>query len=352
MSEYISFEETNNYTCEMSQNCPPISEDGRCGPLYDDKVCSTYYKSWAVYCNETNGWCGPSDAHRDKQASTAYDNSQLTGFCLPPLTTHLCQEWSLSFYSELECTGSEREITAGFYSHYRDHSQWRSFDMPLTISGSSAFSCAEDLGEFTLTTEVLLSLDGGNWTNPDDFVEFALGEAGYIQIIFSSGGTIDSVALDDITIHTSSMPQKPLCSDCENFEHSPISVEKDDHKNFVIKFILTKPTFLVDSVVFKMTFSVETSFGERRKLEIEVPRRQLREIKSANAAVLLNLKYERSTSILRTNASEGEESDAFTGSLVSKVVVGLISFILAGLAFAYCYRKRRSVEVLQLESAY
>ena len=87
----------------------------------------------------------------------------------------------------------------------------------------------------------------------------------------------------------------------ENFEHSPISVEKDDHKNFVIKFILTKPTFLVDSVVFKMTFSVETSFGERRKLEIEVPRRQLREIKSANAAVLLNLKYERPTSILRTS---------------------------------------------------
>ena len=56
-------------------------------------------------------------------------------------------------------------------------------------------------------------MDGGNWTNPDDFVEFALGEAGYIQIIFSSGGTIDSVALDDVTIHTSSMPQKPLCSD-------------------------------------------------------------------------------------------------------------------------------------------
>ena len=28
---------------------------------------------WEVYCNEDNGWCGFTAAHRDMQSSTAYD---------------------------------------------------------------------------------------------------------------------------------------------------------------------------------------------------------------------------------------------------------------------------------------
>jgi hypothetical protein len=29
--------------------------------------------SWAVYCNEVNGWCGTTDSHKDAQTSTEFD---------------------------------------------------------------------------------------------------------------------------------------------------------------------------------------------------------------------------------------------------------------------------------------
>ena len=29
--------------------------------------------SWAVYCNEVNGWCGSTDAHKDAQTSAEFD---------------------------------------------------------------------------------------------------------------------------------------------------------------------------------------------------------------------------------------------------------------------------------------
>jgi hypothetical protein len=47
---------------------------GRCGPLHNNCVCTaTLGPSVAVYCNEDNGWCGVTTAHRDAQISTAFD---------------------------------------------------------------------------------------------------------------------------------------------------------------------------------------------------------------------------------------------------------------------------------------
>eukprot|EP01047_Picozoa_sp_COSAG01_P081777 COSAG01_NODE_16442_length_1236_cov_1.753738_1_plen_302_part_00 len=46
---------------------------GRCGPLHNNCVCTaTLGPSVAVYCNEDNGWCGVTTAHRDAQISTAF----------------------------------------------------------------------------------------------------------------------------------------------------------------------------------------------------------------------------------------------------------------------------------------
>jgi hypothetical protein len=58
---------------------PPQQEeeeipDNRCGPLFQDKVCNCagdFPK--ALYCNEKNGWCGDTPAHRNAQSSTTYD---------------------------------------------------------------------------------------------------------------------------------------------------------------------------------------------------------------------------------------------------------------------------------------
>merc|ERR1712224_466109 len=49
----------------------------RCGPLFEDAVCGgTGVKQKprsAKWCNEWNGWCGDTAAHRGMQLSTTYD---------------------------------------------------------------------------------------------------------------------------------------------------------------------------------------------------------------------------------------------------------------------------------------
>jgi len=42
---------------------------GRCGPKFGHKLCG---KGWP-YCNEANGWCGNTNAHKNAQPSTTYD---------------------------------------------------------------------------------------------------------------------------------------------------------------------------------------------------------------------------------------------------------------------------------------
>merc|ERR1712062_453198 len=62
--------------------CPLLAVNGRCGPKFEDRVCSTLYKSYGLYCNEDNGWCGETPAHRDAQASTKYDESSIPEDCI------------------------------------------------------------------------------------------------------------------------------------------------------------------------------------------------------------------------------------------------------------------------------
>jgi hypothetical protein len=49
---------------------PTSVPEGRCGPLFDGRVCQCDFQN---YCNENNGWCGDTTSHRDAQASTTYD---------------------------------------------------------------------------------------------------------------------------------------------------------------------------------------------------------------------------------------------------------------------------------------
>lgn len=56
-------------TGTRNQVCPPRGEGGRCGPLFGHTSCAHP----GNFCNEDNGWCGTTDAHRDLQSSTKYD---------------------------------------------------------------------------------------------------------------------------------------------------------------------------------------------------------------------------------------------------------------------------------------
>ena len=56
------------HCCKPAPVSPPIDTTGRCGPLFNEQKCSP-----GEYCNEKNGWCGTTDAHKNAQASTKYD---------------------------------------------------------------------------------------------------------------------------------------------------------------------------------------------------------------------------------------------------------------------------------------
>ena len=62
--------------------CSPVQHDrdnpGRCGPIFNYVRCNKNLKSWALYCNTDNGWCGDTPAHRDAQSSDAYDFAPTT----------------------------------------------------------------------------------------------------------------------------------------------------------------------------------------------------------------------------------------------------------------------------------
>ena len=50
-----------------------LDDTGRCGPLFNEKKCAP-----GNYCNESNGWCGVTDAHKNAQESTKYDGEVKT----------------------------------------------------------------------------------------------------------------------------------------------------------------------------------------------------------------------------------------------------------------------------------
>ena len=53
--------------------CPPLSQNrGRCGPSWGGR-CNKNLADYAVYCNEENGWCGVTSAHKYAQSSDLYD---------------------------------------------------------------------------------------------------------------------------------------------------------------------------------------------------------------------------------------------------------------------------------------
>jgi len=68
------------YTYRQARNLPTAAVvkapacrggigSGRCGPKFGDKLCG----KGGPYCNEANGWCGNTNAHKNAQPSTTYD---------------------------------------------------------------------------------------------------------------------------------------------------------------------------------------------------------------------------------------------------------------------------------------
>ena len=79
-SEHKNSQSTDAYDYKPKScnwQCPPLNQNldnsGRCGPLFDSVRCNPNLESWAIYCNEGNGWCGNTDDHKNAQESDKFD---------------------------------------------------------------------------------------------------------------------------------------------------------------------------------------------------------------------------------------------------------------------------------------
>ena len=79
-SEHKNSQSTDAYNYKpisCNWECPPLNQDldnpGRCGPRFGNVRCNPDLASYAMYCNESNGWCGITNGHRDAQASDKFD---------------------------------------------------------------------------------------------------------------------------------------------------------------------------------------------------------------------------------------------------------------------------------------
>lgn len=199
-----------------------------------------------------------------------------------------CQRWFLSYFTTRDCDTNSRQITAGFWSKHRNEQWFELVYMDLAISGSSAFECAHNLGEFTLTTDTLLSTDGMHFTVPSQAGDFYLDEYGYIKLIFSSGATIKTVNLEQVTIKESSVPQNVLCDTCLLSGVGNLTILNSNHTNYQVRFLFDEATFSTSaSVTFTMYFAIEYDFS-RRRLKLEIRRRL--DQTQVQTSVMLSLK--------------------------------------------------------------
>ena len=76
---------------------PDIVDAGRCGPLFDGRVCNC--NGYEVYCNTANGWCGSGDADKNAQVGKEYDCPYFVSFPTSfSFTTTTCSFDSTKIY--------------------------------------------------------------------------------------------------------------------------------------------------------------------------------------------------------------------------------------------------------------
>lgn len=89
----------------MAKSSTNIINVGRCGPRFNHRTCgSNGDPSWAIYCNESNGWCGQTDAHMAGSKTGKYDKTftreNMKGRCGPLFSHRTCgsdidPEWAI-----------------------------------------------------------------------------------------------------------------------------------------------------------------------------------------------------------------------------------------------------------------
>jgi len=161
----------------------------------------------------------------------------------------LCQTWFLKFTTTRHCTKFNRDLEIAFLARYAHVSSYEEINIPIQFGGSSAFECAEDVGEFAITSQALVSTDGETYTTDAEADLFTVEQRGYIQIALSSAsGAISSVELRDLKFYSSAMPSAVRCDEhCKDLLN--VQIIDSRYWRFTFSFFLAKVLFPYEEVV-------------------------------------------------------------------------------------------------------
>jgi hypothetical protein len=219
-------------------------------------------------------------------------------------TKSWCQTFSLKFFTNDNCTEANREIDVQFDAIYKHLREPESIMIPFSLSGTSAFRCAKNLGTFEITHTQELSLDDKTWsTDPVLLVD----ELGYFRIAFSSGGKIDTVTLQDLSIYESNSILSEICTDCvRNIPELGFDLIDGSHKSWTASMLLDSNTFTAGSYVFYLSFYITYASG----------RRQLYEARESTVSAVIQLRDAISDTNFSENGLEYEMKFGFGCDLV------------------------------------
>jgi len=178
---------------------------------------------------------------------------------------YYCQEWHVEFYHENKCNSDRRDVilrmnatnTLDLDATYDLAPEWL-----LSFGFSSAFECAQDVGQFEVSVNILTSLDGVEYDVPRLGY---LNDRFYFRLSFSSGDIMTGAELVQMQITT--QEGNPICADCINSPALDVNVINTTYDDYRFDMILHESVFQQHNMVnFILDFEVFRDGGGRRFL--------------------------------------------------------------------------------------
>jgi len=192
-----------------------------------------------------------------------------------------CQEWRLEFEGDRRCTLEHRSVQLGYSAMmYGTAMENINFSWELNLGYSSAFECADDLGNFQIALQIE-GRSGGN-TNFDNPGQAFFDDWYYFRFAASSGAPITSINIVDVQIE--SVDGDILCDDCLNIPELQIGISDYSPDNFIVQLFL-------DSTIFGGHLHATMTFGFEVIMSPTGNRRRLQENELLREGVTLNLRF-------------------------------------------------------------
>jgi len=194
----------------------------------------------------------------------AYDcKSKYPGF---ELDGFICQDWIAIFDTVYDCAPDTiRSVLFQFDAYYNGTFQ-KSLEMKqeLQLGKSSAFTCANVIGNFELSSRITHSLDGENFET--DFVPAVIDEDYWLKIVFSSTTRIKKVTLKRINVQQNGIEICENCMNVDAFNHSKHEDDSNESEDR-FKFNLTSALFNVGATItMSLDYEIDYREGGRRRL--------------------------------------------------------------------------------------